>query len=52
MDSMPIEAPKISKATWGQRFFTVCFLTASAVAMLGWSAGIIWVAYSLLGLIL
>jgi hypothetical protein len=52
MSGMPIDAPKIITATWRQRLFTVCFLTASAVTMLGWLAGTIWVAYSLLSLIL
>jgi hypothetical protein len=49
---MPIEPPKFSTATWKQWLFAVCFLTASGVAMLGWLAGLSWLAFSLVRLAL
>jgi hypothetical protein len=52
MDSRPIETPRISPPKWKQRLFTVGFLTASVVAMLGWMTGIAWAALSLLKVLL
>lgn len=43
-ESMPIEAPTVSTDTWKQQLFTICFLTAGAVAMLGWLAALGWAA--------
>jgi hypothetical protein len=39
-----IEAAAVSTATLKQRLFTICFLTASAIAMLGWLAALGWAA--------
>jgi hypothetical protein len=41
---MPIEAAAVSTATLKQRLFTICYLTAIAVAMLGWLATLGWAA--------
>jgi hypothetical protein len=43
-ESMPINAPTVSTGTWKQQLFTICFLTAGAVAMLGWLAALGWAA--------
>jgi hypothetical protein len=52
MDSMPVEEPRVSAAKRKQRLFTVSFVIASAVAMLGWLTGIGWAALSLLRMLL
>ena len=52
MDSMPVEEPRVSAAKRKQRLFTVCFVIASAVAMLGWLTGIGWATLSLLRMLL
>jgi hypothetical protein len=52
MDSMPVKGPRVSAAKRKQRLFAVCFVTASAIAMLGWLTGIGWAALSLLRMLL
>ena len=43
-----IEAAAVSTATLKQRLFTICYLTASAVAMLGWLAALGWAAVAVM----
>ena len=47
LECMPIEVPR-AQHTARELLVAVCFLTAIAVAMLGWLAGIGWAALSLL----
>jgi hypothetical protein len=42
-ENMPIEATAVSRAPVKDRLFTVCYLTATAVAMLGWLSAFGWV---------
>jgi hypothetical protein len=41
---MPIEAAAVSTTTLKQRLSTICYLTAIAVAMLGWVTALGWTA--------
>jgi len=40
---MPTNAAVVSRATMKDRLFKVCYLTATAVAMLGWLSAFGWV---------
>jgi len=40
---MPMEALSTRRATMKDRLFTVCYLTATAVAMVGWLSAFGWV---------
>jgi hypothetical protein len=42
-ETMPMEATAITRATMKDRLFTACYLTATAVAMLGWLSAFGWV---------
>jgi hypothetical protein len=42
-EKIPLEATAIRKVTVKDRLFTVCYLTATAVAMLGWLSAFGWV---------
>jgi hypothetical protein len=44
---MPMEAIAIRKATVKDRLFTACYLTATAVAMLGWMSAFGWVTVAI-----
>ena len=41
-ETLPMEATAIMKITVKDRLFTVCYLTATAVAMLGWLSAFGW----------
>jgi hypothetical protein len=43
-EMIPIEAAEANTATLKQRLSTICYVTAIAVAMLGWWAALGWVA--------
>jgi hypothetical protein len=40
---MPMEAAVARKATLRERSFRICYLTATAVAMVGWLSAFGWV---------
>ena len=40
----PFEAVAVGRATLKQRFSVACYLTATAVAMLGWLSAFGWAA--------
>ena len=40
---MPMEAAVVGKATLRERSFSICYLTATAVAMVGWLSAFGWV---------
>jgi hypothetical protein len=40
---MPMEAAVVRKATLRERSFRICYLTATAVAMVGWLSAFGWV---------
>ena len=42
-ETMPMEALSAKRATMKDRLFTVCYLTATAVAMVGWLSAFGWV---------
>jgi hypothetical protein len=42
METLPMEAAAIMTITVKDRLFTVCYLTATAVAMLGWLSAFGW----------
>jgi hypothetical protein len=52
LECMPLEGPRVSGTKRRQRLFTICFVAASFVAMLGWLTGIGWAAISLLRMFL
>jgi len=45
----PVEAPAANAATRKKRLFTVCFLTITAITVIGWWAALGWVAIALVG---
>ena len=45
---MPVfEAPMANAALWKQRLFSVCYLTAVALAMVGWLVALGWAGVAL-----
>ncbi|SHH19835.1 hypothetical protein [Bradyrhizobium erythrophlei] len=42
-ENMPMEASAIAKVTVKERLFTVCYLTATGVAMVGWLCAFGWI---------
>ena len=42
-ENMPMEATAIAKVTVKERLVTACYLTATAVAMVGWLCAFGWV---------
>jgi hypothetical protein len=44
---MPMEAAVARKATLRERFFRICYLTATAVAMVGWLSAFGWVTVTI-----
>jgi hypothetical protein len=44
-EAMPVTAAApVSASTWKERLFATSFLTACAVAMIGWLVGFSWLA--------
>jgi hypothetical protein len=43
LEIMPMEAAVVRKATLRERSFRICYLTATAVAMVGWLSAFGWV---------
>jgi hypothetical protein len=41
-ENMPIEGTAITRATMKDQLFTACYLTATAVAMIGWLSAFGW----------
>jgi hypothetical protein len=48
----PVEAAAASRATIKQRVLAACYLTAAAVAMLGWLSAFSWAAAEVAKLLL
>jgi hypothetical protein len=48
----PVEAAAASRATIKQRVVVACYLTAAAVAMLGWLSAFSWAAAEVAKLLL
>ena len=48
----PIKAAAVSRGTWKQRVLVACYLTAAAVAMLGWLSAFSWAAAEVAKLVL
>jgi hypothetical protein len=46
---MPIERPMANTATPKKRLLTVCFLTVTTVAVLGWWAALSWAVIAFAG---
>ena len=44
---MPMEAAVARKATLRERLFRICYLTATAVAMVGWLSAFGWVTVTI-----
>jgi hypothetical protein len=42
-ENIPMEASAITNVTAKERLFTVCYLTATGVAMVGWLSAFGWV---------
>jgi len=42
-ETMPMEALSARRATMKDRLFTVCYLTTTAAAMVGWLSAFGWV---------
>jgi hypothetical protein len=41
-ETMPMEATAITRTTVKDQLFTACYLTATAVAMIGWLSAFGW----------
>ena len=41
-ETIPMEATAITRAAMKDRLFTACYLTATAVAMIGWLSAFGW----------
>ncbi len=44
--NMPVEATATGRSTMKDRLFMVCYLTATAVAMLGWLSAFGWATFA------
>jgi hypothetical protein len=51
-EAMPVTAAPVSASAWKERLFKASFLTACAVAMIGWTIGLLWPAISVVSWLL